>query len=166
MRKSETFSKVCEALVKAQAESKLALKTQNNTYHNSRYSDLASVWSAACDALEKYELFIAQDLWTEDTDKPLTTKTTESKGGTIRECTTTEKLICVTTVIMHSSGEWLEFGPLKMPIHNLKFQEFGSAATYARRYSLSASLCLVSSDDDGQAATYISKDEATLVEGS
>lgn len=53
----------------------------------------------------------------------------------------------VRTMLMHSSGEWLESVTPLIGNTN-KPQEFGSAVTYARRYALSAMLSLTADDDD------------------
>lgn len=54
----------------------------------------------------------------------------------------------LTTILMHESGEWVEsFHPLPMP-GSTKPQEFGSALTYARRYSVSAISGMASEEDD------------------
>lgn len=57
------------------------------------------------------------------------------------------------TRLSHSSGEFIDsYYPLPSPA-SLKPQAFGSAMTYARRYSLSAIVGFASEDDDdGQAA--------------
>jgi hypothetical protein len=56
------------------------------------------------------------------------------------------------TLLLHSSGQWLRsVYPVKARTE--KPQEFGSAMTYARRYTLSALLGIASEeDDDGQGA--------------
>jgi hypothetical protein len=60
----------------------------------------------------------------------------------------------LTTVLMHESGEFIHGS---MPIHAKKEkdpQAYGSAITYARRYSLASVLGLAvgDEDDDGNAA--------------
>lgn len=64
----------------------------------------------------------------------------------------------LTTLLIHSSGESLpSWYPLPHP-GNIKPQEFGSAITYARRYSLSGIAGIASEeDDDGQAAADAAK---------
>lgn len=58
----------------------------------------------------------------------------------------------LTTVIIHESGEWLETDPLEIPAQ-AGAQGWGSALTYARRYSLQAVAGVVADeDDDAQAA--------------
>ena len=71
--------------------------------------------------------------------------------------TLTQEVICrpekvgVKTSVFHSSGEFIDYRPLWLPAPaEATPQAYGSAITYARRYSLLAALNLASaSDDDG-----------------
>ena len=71
--------------------------------------------------------------------------------------TLTQEVICrpekvgVKTSLFHSSGEFIDYRPLWLPAPaEATPQAYGSAITYARRYSLLAALNLASaSDDDG-----------------
>jgi hypothetical protein len=56
--------------------------------------------------------------------------------------------INITTRLMHSSGQWIEAGPLFMPCKSAP-QDAGSAISYGRRYQLQALLGLAAEDDDG-----------------
>jgi hypothetical protein len=59
----------------------------------------------------------------------------------------------VTTLLLHQSGQWIEFDPLTITASDLMPQSIGSAITYARRYSLSAATGMASeADDDGNTA--------------
>ena len=59
----------------------------------------------------------------------------------------------VATIVFHTSGQWLAFGPLKVkPTQNTPQAE-GSAITYARRYQILAALNLATEDDDGARAS-------------
>jgi hypothetical protein len=58
----------------------------------------------------------------------------------------------VETIIHHSSGESMACGPLFVPASKQDAQGFGSAMTYARRYSLMAAFGVPAEDDDGNAA--------------
>jgi hypothetical protein len=60
--------------------------------------------------------------------------------------------LAVTTVLLHDSGEWLEFSPLGMRLPN-DAQAVGSALTYSRRYALLTLFGVCPEDDDGRAAT-------------
>ena len=60
----------------------------------------------------------------------------------------------VETTLLHASGEWISCGILALPVNKVDCQGFGSALTYARRYSLSAAVGIAAeADDDGNAAT-------------
>lgn len=65
---------------------------------------------------------------------------------------TDDKGTCVSTTILHSSGQWVEFEPLRLPT-GTDAQSHGSSITFARRYSLMAALGLATEDDDGAAAS-------------
>lgn len=162
MKRSEQSDQICLALAKAQAQVKSALKGKENTYHSSKYADLADCWAAACEALAENDLFVMQDLYTEVSDRPVIIKNVE-KSGSFKETQSMEKMICVTTIITHASGQWIESSPVKIPIPTNKAQEFGSCSTYARRYSLCATLAIVSADDDGNRATFIDADQVDLI---
>ena len=58
----------------------------------------------------------------------------------------------VTTTVLHASGQWLRFAPLRLPAGD-SAQAIGSAITYGRRYSESAALNVAAvADDDGARA--------------
>lgn len=62
-----------------------------------------------------------------------------------------EKTVSITTLVTHSSGQFIMSDPLVLPAENYgKFnaQTIGSSITYGRRYSLSAILGISSEDDD------------------
>ena len=60
----------------------------------------------------------------------------------------------VATLVMHSTGEYIEFPPVIMKPESNKPQAVGSAITYAKRYALSAIFGITSDkDDDGNEAT-------------
>ena len=55
-------------------------------------------------------------------------------------------------MILHSSGEYINCGILALPVSKVDAQGYGSALTYARRYSLSSAVGVAPEDDDGNAA--------------
>lgn len=125
----ENFSKVAAALVKAQKAFGPALKTSTNPHFRSRYADLSAVVEAVIDALN-------------DNGIALTQRIHPSETG-----------VCVETVFIHESGEVITSGPLHVPAAKQDPQGYGSALTYARRYSLMAACGVAPEDDDGNAAT-------------
>ena len=122
-------AKICAAFVKAQAEIEKAVKEKNNPHFRSKYADLGAVVDAIKPALEKYGLGFFQ-------------KFHEDHEG-----------VTVETIIVHESGETLSNGVLSVPATKKDAQGFGSATTYARRYSLQAAFGVAPEDDDGNAAS-------------
>jgi hypothetical protein len=57
------------------------------------------------------------------------------------------------TVFLHESGQALRCGKLHVPASKQDPQGYGSALTYARRYSLLAAAGIAAEDDDGNAAS-------------
>lgn len=57
-----------------------------------------------------------------------------------------------TVVLLHESGERMDFGPFPFPTKGLDAQSTGSWITYVRRYSLLAALGMGTEDDDGKSA--------------
>ena len=57
--------------------------------------------------------------------------------------------VCVTTTLMHSSGQWLR-SKVKLPLSKKDAQGVGAAITYGRRYGLSAIVGIAQYDDDAQ----------------
>lgn len=122
-------AKICAAFVKAQAEIEKAVKEKNNPHFRSKYADLGAVVDAIKPALEKHGLGFFQ-------------KFHEDHEG-----------VTVETIIVHESGETLSNGVLSVPATKKDAQGFGSATTYARRYSLQAAFGVAPEDDDGNAAS-------------
>lgn len=125
------------AMAKAFPEIEGASKDKNNPHFKSKYADLGAVVEAIKPALTKHELFFVQ-------------QTFDIQGG-----------VCVETVICHSSGESMPLGKLFVPASKQDAQGYGSALTYARRYSLMTAFGVCPEDDDGNAA---SKPEPTISE--
>lgn len=122
--KSETIGKLAEALAKAQSEMSNAAKDKNNPFFKSKYADLTSVWDACRDPLTKNGLAVTQII------------AIYEQGGVILK-----------SVLLHSSGEWVESMMPVVPVKNDP-QSMGSAITYARRFALSALVGVAPGDDD------------------
>lgn len=129
MRTSDEVSELAAALVKAQAAMKPATKDATNPHFKSKYADLAAIVSAIQKPFTDAGVSWVQDVTRED-------------GG-----------IGVTTRLMHASGQWIEFGPLVIPVDKANAHGVGSAATYAKRYGLAAACGMATEDDDGNSAT-------------
>src|SRR5690606_15038976 len=128
-------AKVCAAFVKAQAEIEKAIKDKSNPHFRTKYADLGAVVDAIKPALEKHGLGFIQKLH-------------EDHEG-----------VTVETIIVHESGETLSNGVLSVPATKKDAQGFGSATTYARRYSLQAAFGVAPEDDDGNAASQKAEQE-------
>lgn len=73
--------------------------------------------------------------------------------GYTQDVTSVENGVSVSTMVVDASGEFIIYGPLLMPVQRQDAQAFGSAETYARRYSLSAAFGVSATpDDDGEKA--------------
>jgi hypothetical protein len=120
---------IATALVKAQKAFGPALKSSTNPHFKSRYADLAACVEAVIEGLNGAGIALVQ-------------RTSEDATG-----------VTVETVFIHESGEVLECGKLHVPAAKQDPQGYGSALTYARRYSLMAACGIAPEDDDGNAAT-------------
>ena len=122
--KSQEIDKLAEALAKAQSELEGAKKESTNPFFKSGYADLHAVIKSAFPYLSKHGLSVSQ-------------------GNEI-----IPGAICVTTTLMHSSGQWLR-SKIKVPLSKVDAQGVGAAMTYGRRYGLSAIVGIAQYDDDG-----------------
>lgn len=120
---------IAAALVKAQKAFGPALKDKTNPAFRSKYADLGACIDAVQDALNANGIALLQP-------------TREDATG-----------VTVETVFLHESGESWSSGPLHVPASKQDPQGYGSALTYARRYSLMAACGIAPEDDDGNAAS-------------
>lgn len=127
------IKQVAAALVKAQKAFGPALKTSNNPHFKSRYADLSACVEAVIDALNENGIALIQ-------------RNIPCESG-----------VTVETLFVHESGEMLSSGPLHVPASKQDAQGYGSALTYARRYSLMSACGIAPEDDDGNAAANKSK---------
>lgn len=130
MKTSETITNIAAALAKFQADCPAPKKTATNPHFNSKYSPLEEI-------LNTIKPFMA------------------ANGLSQLQSTTTEgEQIGVKTILLHSSGEFIEFDTLWLPMGKVNAQGAGSSVTYARRYSLCAALGIAADeDDDGNVAS-------------
>jgi hypothetical protein len=122
---------IAAALVKAQRGFAPALKTSTNPHFRSKYVDLAGCVEAVVDSLNAAGIALIQ-------------RTSQDDTG-----------VTVETVFVHESGQMLECGKLHVPAAKQDPQGYGSALTYARRYSLMAACGIAPEDDDGNAASKV-----------
>jgi len=128
MEQSESIAKLAGALAQAQAQMSNATLNKTNPHFKSRYADLAAIRDAVIPPLSKNGIAVLQAVGAMDDGTP-----------------------CLYTTLAHNSGEYVR-STYRLPATVRNQQEFGSALTYARRYSLAA-LCGISAeeDDDGNA---------------
>jgi hypothetical protein len=120
-----------EAFFKAQQSFGIAIKDSVNPHFKSKFADFASVWDAVSKALHDNGLFVTQPVQISDTGHPIVETVIRYKDGTV-----VERSQC----------------PIICKVQNDP-QAMGSAITYARRYSLASTLCVVTDDDDGNTAS-------------
>lgn len=129
MNKSDSIKSFAEAMAKFQGEVKNPPKSADNPFFKSKYTPLDVLIDTAKPLLQKHGLSYLQS------------------------CSGDGQSIIVTTLLMHSSGEWVESDPLTLKADKATAQGAGSAITYGRRYALAAALGLASDeDDDGNGA--------------
>lgn len=126
---SMSKSNIAKAFVAAQRGFAPALKTSTNPHFKSKYADLAACVEAVIDSLNANGIALVQH-------------THECEGG-----------VTIETVFLHESGESMSGGKLFVPASKHDAQGYGSALTYARRYSIQAACGIAPEDDDGNAAT-------------
>ena len=131
---SENTGKILTALSKAQAKFPIIKKsdevdfTHNNRRTNYSYADLAKFVRGITPFLSENELSVLHD------------------------CRTVAAGCSASTFLGHSSGQWIKSAPIVIrPAGDGKPQTTGSAMTYARRYSITSFLNLVSEEDDDDA---------------
>lgn len=123
------MKQIASALVKAQKEFGPALKTHTNPAFRTKYANLSACIEAVVDALNNNGIFLTQPSHEDSTG------------------------VTVETLFIHESGEQMSCGKLHVPASKQDPQGYGSALTYARRYSLMAACGIAPEDDDGNAAT-------------
>lgn len=120
---------IATALVKAQKAFGPALKTSTNPHFKSKYADLSACVEAVIESLNDNGIMLMQ------------------------QCHESESGVIVETLFIHESGETFSAGKLHVPAAKQDPQGYGSALTYARRYSLMAACGIAPEDDDGNAAS-------------
>ena len=125
----ETIKNLAKALVKATAQIEGATKDSTNPHFRNKYADLASVTDAIKKPLNDNGLTYSQIIH-------------RLEGG-----------VGVETLIIHESGETMSNGITFVPAPKNDPHGYGSALTYARRYSLSACFGVIQEDDDANGAS-------------
>jgi len=125
MEKSESIVELSKALAKFHSEMGKVSKDAKNPFYKNKYASLSNIIEAV-------------------------TKPLNDNGLSIVQMPCNEGL---TTMLIHTSGEWISSTSSTPVKDQTDPQKLGSAITYARRYALGAVLSLnIDEDDDGQKA--------------
>jgi hypothetical protein len=128
MKTSDSIGKLATALLHAQKAITFAHKDSKNPAFKSTYANLESVIEAVKGPLNDNGIVFLQTF-------------SPSQAGFLN----------LTTRLLHESGEWMQ-DEMTVPLQKQDAQGYGSAATYARRYSLASITGLYQADDDGTEA--------------
>lgn len=124
MNKSDTIGELAKALSIFQMQVRQPMKDKANPFFKSKYVPLENVVEAITETAGNHGLsFIQYPLNKEDQ-------------------------VGVITILMHSSGEWIESEPIFAKPGKQDAQAAGSVITYLKRYSLSAVFGITSDEDD------------------
>lgn len=131
MKKSESIAEIAKALAAFQEEVKQPEKNAANPFFKSNYVNLESVVKTINTYGPKNGLSFTQWPSTNEQGKP-----------------------GVATLLLHTSGEFVEYDPVYMKSDKDTAQGAGSVISYLKRYALSAIYGITSDeDDDGNNAT-------------
>src|SRR5690625_334225 len=131
MKKSESIIEISKAMVSFQKEVKQPFKDASNPFFKSKYVPLESVVEAITDIAPKHGLSFTQWALNDENGR-----------------------VGVATLLMHESGEFIEYDPVFMQAEKQTPQGAGALITYLKRYTLSAIFGITSDqDDDGNSAS-------------
>jgi len=154
MTKSDSIKNLSAALAKAQAKLQNAKNTADNPFYKSKYAPLGEVLDLVRPVLAENGLAVIQYPSSDD-----------------------GKIISIHTMLVHESGEYIDFDPLSLTAEKITPQGAGAAITYGRRYSVSGIFNIASEDDDDgnslekpqngakQPSKTINKSEVMVLEG-
>jgi len=123
MKTSESIANIAVALIGFQSEVANPEKKGINPHFKSKYAELDDIINTIRPTLEKHGLAFIQN--------PV-----QSDGQ-----------VGVYTVLIHKSGEYIQFDPVMIPLQKVTPHQVGAALTYAKRYSLGAALGLATEED-------------------
>ncbi|MEF3330599.1 ERF family protein [Oceanobacillus oncorhynchi] len=125
MNKSESITEISKALAKFQGEVKQPLKDADNPFFKSKYVPLENVVEAISRVAPNHGLSFVQWALNDENGR-----------------------VGVATMLMHDTGEFIEFDPIFINAEKQTPQGAGSLITYLKRYSLSAVFGITSDLDD------------------
>ena len=118
------LDKIAGAFAAAQAEMHNPGFDSVNPHFKSKFASLAAVRNAAIPVMARNGICVAQDL------------------------TNLDGAVSCETILTHSSGQQMRFGPLIIPTGKSDAHGIGSASTYAKRFALMAVMGVAGDDDD------------------
>ena len=134
---SDQIDQLATALAKAQAEMQVAGKNCKNPFFKSMYADFESLVAASRPALSKYGLCVIQSI-----------------------ASLPEESDHLTTILMHSSGQWVKSSAKLMPPKQ-DVQSLASYTTSLKRLTYAALVGVVTGEgeDDGEMAVAPTRNE-------
>jgi hypothetical protein len=131
LTKSDNLDKFGAAMAKVQEAIGCAIKGSVNPHFKNKYADLTAVWETwqAVGPANGFSVMQFPGHY-------------DAEG----------KSMAMDQIVIHSSGQWVQ-SELSIPLSKADAQAYGSANTYARRYSLAAAVGICPDDDDGNAAS-------------
>jgi hypothetical protein len=130
-QQSEQIDQIAAALADMQSHMEGIFKESKNPVFGSRYAELSKVWNAFQRVGPSHGLSVVQIPGHFDAHA---------------------RTMTLSVRLLHSSGQWLG-GEMSMPLSRADAHAYGSACTYARRYSLAALVGICPHDDDGNDAS-------------
>lgn len=125
MNKSESIESIAKAMSNIQKEMKQPFKDKSNPFFKSKYVPLENVVETIHDIAPKHGVSFAQWALNDENGR-----------------------VGVNTILMHESGEFIEFDPVFMTAEKQTPQGAGALITYLKRYTLSAVFGITSDKDD------------------
>jgi hypothetical protein len=150
MKTSESIANIAAALVQFQSRVRNPEKKGVNPHFRSKYAELDDIINTIRPTLEEFGLAFLQNPIYDESGK-----------------------VGVYTLLLHKSGEYIQFDPVLIPLQKSTPHQVGAALTYAKRYSLGAALGIATEEDkDGndamstpQQSNYQSKKKHEKTEG-
>ena len=124
MNTSEQINEIAKAMTAAQSEMQNPAFDKKNPAFKSSYASLASCRKAIIPVFAKHGISIVQNIGSTDNG------------------------VTCSNLLMHTSGQWIQTDALEVPADRHNAHGYGSACTYARRFSLVALACVVGDEDD------------------
>jgi hypothetical protein len=141
---------VIKAVIEIQKKMKAIERTTDNTFFKSKYAPLEEVMKVIQPLLSEFDLALMHFAETEQTPEEVI-ETKEKNGETLTK-RWTMWVVKVTTMLIHSSGEFMK-DQLVIPVYKPDAQSIGQTITYARRYSILSMLAATTIGEDADGFT-------------